>query len=44
MDPTQAAEIEAALPALLDRFYARVRQTPSWVRCSTTRSRTGTIT
>jgi truncated hemoglobin YjbI/tellurite resistance-related uncharacterized protein len=25
MDPTQAAEIEAALPALLDRFYARVR-------------------
>jgi hemoglobin len=25
MDPSQAAEIEAALPALLDRFYARVR-------------------
>lgn len=25
MDPAQAAEIEAALPALLDRFYARVR-------------------
>jgi hemoglobin len=25
MHPTQAAEIEAALPALLDRFYARVR-------------------
>ncbi|WP_029914416.1 DUF1971 domain-containing protein [Caulobacter sp. UNC358MFTsu5.1] len=25
MDPTQAAEIEAALPALLERFYARVR-------------------
>ncbi|WP_165185068.1 DUF1971 domain-containing protein [Caulobacter soli] len=25
MDPNQAAEIEAALPALLDRFYARVR-------------------
>ena len=25
MDPDQAAEIEAALPALLERFYARVR-------------------
>ena len=25
MDPTQAAEIEAALPALLDRFYSHVR-------------------
>jgi len=25
MDAHQAAEIEAALPALLDRFYARVR-------------------
>ncbi|CAN5485899.1 hypothetical protein BH10PSE4_BH10PSE4_44170 [soil metagenome] len=25
MDPTQAAEIEAALPALLERFYERVR-------------------
>ncbi|MBW8891615.1 MAG: group III truncated hemoglobin [Burkholderiales bacterium] len=25
MDPSQAAEIEAALPALLERFYARVR-------------------
>src|SRR4051812_31020618 len=25
MDPTQAAEIEAALPALLQRFYGRVR-------------------
>lgn len=25
MSPSQAAEIEAALPALLDRFYARVR-------------------
>ena len=25
MDPTQAAEIEAVLPALLDRFYDRVR-------------------
>ena len=25
MDPNQAAEIEAALPALLDRFYTRVR-------------------
>ncbi len=25
MDPRQAAEIEAALPALLERFYARVR-------------------
>jgi len=25
MDATQAAEIEAALPALLERFYARVR-------------------
>jgi hemoglobin len=25
MDPSQATEIEAALPALLDRFYARVR-------------------
>jgi hemoglobin len=25
MDPDQAAEIEAALPALMDRFYARVR-------------------
>jgi hemoglobin len=25
MDPSQAAEIEAALPVLLDRFYARVR-------------------
>ena len=25
MDPNQAAEIEAVLPALLDRFYARVR-------------------
>lgn len=25
MDPCQAAEIEAALPALLERFYARVR-------------------
>jgi hemoglobin len=25
MDPSQAAEIETALPALLDRFYARVR-------------------
>jgi hemoglobin len=25
MDPSQAAEIEAALPALLERFYDRVR-------------------
>jgi len=25
MDPSQTAEIEAALPALLERFYARVR-------------------
>ncbi|KQY28751.1 preprotein translocase subunit TatC [Caulobacter sp. Root1455] len=26
MDPRQSAEIEAVLPALLERFYARVRQ------------------
>lgn len=26
MDPSQAAEIEAALPVLLARFYARVRR------------------
>jgi len=25
MEPSQAAELEAALPVLLDRFYARVR-------------------
>lgn len=28
MDANHAAEIEAALPVLLDRFYARVRQDP----------------
>ena len=28
MDPSQAAEIEAALPALVRDFYARVRQDP----------------
>ena len=29
MDPRHAAEIENALPALLDHFYARVRQDPA---------------